>query len=153
MEDVASILPAAANHEVVHLFDDEQVEFKKEVLDEEVPDCSSVNVKQEEESDPESELLAAHYIIQWQQDGSKRGYCLDQMGNKYFYSGKRKDGCVLYRCTEVAADPTGGTGERCPAVACKIKEKIKLERPHKHSLRKKKKKKKTKSCSEGILLL
>ncbi len=69
-------------------------------------------------------------------DGTKHGYVEDNMGNKFIWSGTRKDGAIGYRCTKES--PVSKQG-RCTAVARKIlnkqngKRTIVLESAHKHA--------------------
>ena len=72
-------------------------------------------------------------------DGTKHGYVEDNMGNKFIWSGTRKDGAIGYRCTKES--PLSKQG-RCTAVARKIlnkqtgKRTIVLESAHKHATEK-----------------
>jgi len=73
--------------------------------------------------------------FQWMNEGSKNGFVADKSGNKFTWSGTRKDGGIGYRCTTKAHLEKQG---RCTAVARRIVDKetgastILLESPHKH---------------------
>jgi len=72
----------------------------------------------------------------WVNDGSEKGYILDDSGNKYIWNrGLRLDGNFGYRC-QFKLDSDGGT---CPATARRFVSEteeeptILLESPHRHS--------------------
>ena len=126
--------------EVIEL--DDEVEVKKEPEDGENYKVSS---SAEEDVTEPFDLLGC-YVFNWHSDGSKRGYCRDQLGNEYLYNGTRRDGSIGYRCnTKVVAS---GTEQRCSAIARRRDTKIVLEIPHRHSSHKRKK---NKINSSGIL--
>jgi len=135
-EDISSIVLTAPSikHEVIQLSDDD-VAVKTEPVESE-EDSSSSSEEEEAQRDDDEEEPTSFYSIRWFSDGSKNGYCKDDIGNKYFYRSTRTDGSVTYRCIEVSA------GKRCPGVACKLGKKIVLESPHEHFSHEKKKKKK-----------
>jgi len=72
--------------------------------------------------------------FQWMSEGYKNGFVADKSGNKFTWSGTRKDGGIGYRCT---TEPLGKQG-RCTAVARRIVNEetrtstILLESPHNH---------------------
>jgi len=145
-EEIGSIVPTAPpiKHEVIQISDDD-VAVKTEPNESEEDSSSSSEEEEEAGAEEDGEEPTSFYKIRWYSDGSKNGYCKDDIRNSYFYRSTRTDGSITYRCIEVSG------GKRCPGVACKLGKKIVLEIPHEHYSHEKKKK--TKEGSSGMLII
>ena len=94
-------------------------------------------IKTEIADEVEVEIVNEPNDLKWISDESKNGYVEDKSGNKFTWSGTRKDGGIGYRCSTKAPLEKQG---RCTAVARRIVDKetgastILLESPHKHPL-------------------